>query len=813
MGIFNKNKEEIIILQKIQDNIEFTQKNMNVLIDKIIHLLDKQYKEEKLSIITEEDKIRVAYALNMCTVSVSQIIDYNDLNILEQEYDVILNNLNLEHMPKDEALLNTLKILLDTITFFRIQEGDKNFIEKEYQEKVKNAIWSAIPNFGVVFAGINPWSMAISLASQVGCCYMNYRKNKAQNQLDKEKSEWELQRSAIEQFNGIRRELFDAAWRLADKYEFKDKYRLTERKIKQYNDILMDPDNYRRYDRLDAIKDSFEAYPPFWYYLGNTANLIAQNESDIEVSSYYKELAKENFEIFLKGNEYSLLREDQLLASCCLEYVDLLDIVADKERINSLLDKAVQTSGNFNDILQLCALYYLKAGNIDNASNLLRRLINENYNSTTNAQILSKIYVYNYMNNPSSSAKYDYKVLEKRVNSKFLFPMPINNLESFQGLHKEFLENQRKVLIKKYMLVLETFIERYNIKFNKIFPVPDVNCYYNDSYFNDNINTQERRIEELKRLLSNKDKFEEYKLRFSDSNISFAILELLNEIFDAISFLNCIEDETELALLVKIKIDINKEELNKIQKNISDNILGEVELEILKKLNFKSFTDLYFDGVVECIKTYINKKNSMDEFSYVEKNLRDFCIREGILEPDVLFERSENYQCLEKVKTKYFTPELLGKEAIQAKQEIDYSSRIIEAIKKRKNEMILNSEKVSIFIKGDNKYDIYLAQKSSKINTELSKRTLAILEDKSFNNKDILFTRTGIVLVGFNSLKAEVAYSEISWCDTTDTVLRIREKYKNKNLNLSKLFELAHELARYVDEKDNFYKQKLSELY
>jgi len=41
----------------------------------------------------------------MCTVSVSQIVDYNDIHILEQEYDAILNNINLERMPKDEALL------------------------------------------------------------------------------------------------------------------------------------------------------------------------------------------------------------------------------------------------------------------------------------------------------------------------------------------------------------------------------------------------------------------------------------------------------------------------------------------------------------------------------------------------------------------------------------------------------------------------------------------------------------------------------------------------------------------------------------
>ena len=36
------------------------------------------------------------------------IIDYDDINIMEQEYEAILNNLNLEQMPKDEALLNIL---------------------------------------------------------------------------------------------------------------------------------------------------------------------------------------------------------------------------------------------------------------------------------------------------------------------------------------------------------------------------------------------------------------------------------------------------------------------------------------------------------------------------------------------------------------------------------------------------------------------------------------------------------------------------------------------------------------------------------
>ena len=89
--------------------------------------------------ITDEAKRKAAYALNMCTISVSQIIDYKDLNVLEQEYDAILNNLNLEEIPKDEALLHILNQLLDTITYFRIEAGERQIIEKEYQQKMKNS--------------------------------------------------------------------------------------------------------------------------------------------------------------------------------------------------------------------------------------------------------------------------------------------------------------------------------------------------------------------------------------------------------------------------------------------------------------------------------------------------------------------------------------------------------------------------------------------------------------------------------------------------------------------------------------------------
>ena len=210
----------------------------------------------------KDDKLKAAYALNLCTVSISQIIDYQDLNILEEQYELVLNNLNLHNMPKDQALLNVLKQILDTVTFFRITEGDKAIIEKKYQQKVNNAIWNAIPSFGLIAVG-DPYTFAISMLASVGMGYMNYRKEKARTNIEREEQEWQLQRTAIEQFNALRRELFETAWRLADTYDFEDKYRLTESQIAQYNNALMDSNVLRKYERLESIKEDFEAYSPF----------------------------------------------------------------------------------------------------------------------------------------------------------------------------------------------------------------------------------------------------------------------------------------------------------------------------------------------------------------------------------------------------------------------------------------------------------------------------------------------------------------------------------------------------------------------
>lgn len=185
-----------------------------------------------------DEKIRAAYALNLWTVSISQIVDYEDINVMEQEYDAIMNNLNLENMPKDEALLDVIKEIMDEITNYRMEAGDLKIIEKEYQNWVKNAVWSAVPNVGAIFATANPIALGMTLATQVGIGYMNYRRNKASYELNYERSKWQIKRNRMQHLNGLQQQLFETAWRLADTYGFPDEYRLTSNQISEYNPVF-----------------------------------------------------------------------------------------------------------------------------------------------------------------------------------------------------------------------------------------------------------------------------------------------------------------------------------------------------------------------------------------------------------------------------------------------------------------------------------------------------------------------------------------------------------------------------------------------
>lgn len=614
---------------------------------------------ETTDIIGDREKMQAAYALNLCTVSVSQIVDYDDINILEQEYETILNNLNLKNMPKDEALLDILRRLLETIAFFRIQEGEKKLVEKEYQQTMKNAVWSAVPNLALLVSGGNPLTMLVSLATQVGIGYMNYRKVRSQTNLNEERQKWALQKAAMEQFEGLQQQLFVTAWRLADNYDFPDEYRLTQHQIKQYDIILMDSDEIRKYERLDSIKDKFVAYPPFWYYLGNTAISIS-NRQDLkyEEKSFYRDKAKECFEYYRSCNKYNLLREDTIAASCNLEYATLLNPKKEKGKIEELIDSAIKYTGNSWDVLQICAFNYLRIGEIGKAATIMRRLVNEGYNTDFNAQLLSRIYVEKAVKEDSIQARGDYKLLSARVGNEYLFPMPRFN-ESINTLENEFINAQRNILLSKFKYVFDKFTKKYTIRINKIFPLPiydDSSTYYLDS-------ARHERYYQFTRLLNNPEFIHEFYVNAQSISYSQEVLDILNDMFNSICMLDCVKNRKseieELVKVIEVKIVENKKKITAVDDAIENKADIVVIYKDSQSVTLKDITAEFFKKLGKSIQNYLNEKKTMEDFVVIETNLMDFCNREGFQMPEIQFLQKEAENESERLENRYFSDELL----------------------------------------------------------------------------------------------------------------------------------------------------------
>ena len=399
--------------------------------------------------------LQAVYALNLCMVSLSQIVDYADINVLKQEYDSILNNLNLEVMPKDEALLTAIKQILDTCHFYILHQKDKELLAKKQALRLSKALGDAVSG-GVfaIFSTPNPWAIAVSAATMVGVAAVRYKTERRKAMLENEFGAWELEKTALEQLHNLRRTLFETAWRLSQEYGFADNLRLTESQIKNYNEILTDPDPQSRFERLSLIRNDFGAYPLFWYYLGRAAMEAAElflpdderqkqlhcgNDVNVDVvgaflnvearafvndpkshddamSFYrlYRDEAKKAFDKFKHYEDDSntnvklknLLREDVISASAWLDASDFSE--SSKEELQHV-ERAYALAGTNVELLQTCAFRYLKLYHnaivsadslskddakicVVRAEDCLRKLISADVRADINGRALGTLY-------------------------------------------------------------------------------------------------------------------------------------------------------------------------------------------------------------------------------------------------------------------------------------------------------------------------------------------------------------------------------------------------------------------------------------
>ena len=357
---------------------------------------------------TVEEKRKAAMALNLCATSISRILASNDMEVLDVEYESILNNLNLQNMVKDEALLSTFKSILDTITFYRLQAGDKKRAAVRYQQRLNGAIWSVGQQGACILmasaANPTPW-VAVSAAIMAVGAFCNVRRAKSDATVAYDDEMWKLERSLIEQLHALRYSLFETSWRLSDRYGFEDEWRLTMPQIDQYNKLLEEPDPAWRYFKLSQYRGDFEAYPYYWNELGESAFLaaIVGRERNAALSRDYLQKAESAFDKFL-GTDMKLLREDMIGAAARMRLVQIAHERLGKwgdafKRVPNFTEEIRKLACSAPELLVQAALMLATAfaetqdrAYLKQAIGLLEMVVGQGYDMPTSSRLLSKLY-------------------------------------------------------------------------------------------------------------------------------------------------------------------------------------------------------------------------------------------------------------------------------------------------------------------------------------------------------------------------------------------------------------------------------------
>ncbi|MGD9823412.1 hypothetical protein [Desulfobacter sp.] len=324
--------------------------------------------EIRADLTKDQAQLQVLQSLNLIAVSLTHIMTYNDKVVLDQEYNTIINNLNLSNIP-DADIITLLQELMDLLTSSKIQDHERNYIltcfDKNVQTELKNRMTSRIFDTDLV---LNPYAGILKSVLYTGSFYFNYRSQMDTYAKEKEEGKWAIEAKTMQGLNGFYKKLLKYSWELMRRYNLPDEWRLNEKQLSDYTAILKEPNLDRRYRKLERIENSFQKFPPYWYYRGQAAQEIGKNKEALNCFNQFQKIHQK------------ILRKDPYAASVAMCKTMLQVEQSEPGMLKSDLEVVLANSddADWGNIL-FAALQYGRMGNSDEAGKLiLRNLDNGN---------------------------------------------------------------------------------------------------------------------------------------------------------------------------------------------------------------------------------------------------------------------------------------------------------------------------------------------------------------------------------------------------------------------------------------------------
>lgn len=317
-----------------------------------------------------QTQLQVLQALNQIAVSLTHIITYNDKVVLDQEYNTIINNLNLSKIP-DADIITLLQELMDLLTASKINDHDRAYLAHTYEKNVQNELKKRMSmrllDTDVL---INPYSSVLQAVLNVGSFYFNYRYKLDDYKKERDEAFWKIDANTLQKLNDFYKKLLKYSWELMRRYNFPDEWRLNEKQLNDYINILKEPNVELRYRKLARLEENFQKFPPYWYYRGQAAQEMGNKKEAL--------YCFDQFQAIHQG----ILRKDPYAASVAMCRTMLILESEEKPPVEIKKDLEIilanSEDSDWGNIL-FAALQYARLGDTDMASRLIMRNLDNGY--------------------------------------------------------------------------------------------------------------------------------------------------------------------------------------------------------------------------------------------------------------------------------------------------------------------------------------------------------------------------------------------------------------------------------------------------
>jgi len=316
-------------------------------------------------------------ALNYMHFSLNKIILHNDKRVLEEEYEDILNNINLTSIH-DEEIISIMKKLMDTLTLTKLTEKEKNFLNQKYEQALENAITVALTQ-GT--NGASRMSNGDSLAIGLQLVSSSLAGYKQMQSLQQDKELYALDKKVIQDLNEIRKEFLTTYWKIMKKYSIPDNWRISEKQFKRYINVLKGDDDKKKFRQLVRMKNDMRAFPHFWYELSLVAHKLEKVDDELQAVVEYEKL------------DDRLLRENSFYSLMLVNQISLYNYKIQKPVINRLLKKVAKVDSLNPERKLFMGMKYLQLGNTRKAEQLFNENLDDNFLPILSQKLKLNIYI------------------------------------------------------------------------------------------------------------------------------------------------------------------------------------------------------------------------------------------------------------------------------------------------------------------------------------------------------------------------------------------------------------------------------------